>query len=92
MSGFKLQRLGLMMEPEPGNPREIEGVLNPAAARGLPDSLPSGGVADPPGAKACCGRSWEFKTGTRTGLRRSVRFGKIELRRNDCDQSTTTTV
>ena len=34
MSGFKLQRLGLMMEPEPGNPREIGGVLNPAAVRG----------------------------------------------------------
>ncbi len=34
MSGFKLQRLGLLMEPEPGNPQEIEGVLNPAAVRG----------------------------------------------------------
>ena len=34
MSAFKLQRLGLMMEPEPGNPQEVEGVLNPAAARG----------------------------------------------------------
>src|ERR1039458_8374781 len=34
MSGFKLQRLGLIMEPQPGNPQEIEGVLNPAAARG----------------------------------------------------------
>ena len=34
MSGFKLQRLGMMMEPEPGNPQEVEGVLNPAAARG----------------------------------------------------------
>jgi beta-1,2-mannobiose phosphorylase / 1,2-beta-oligomannan phosphorylase len=34
MSGFQLQRLGMMMEPEPGNPQEIEGVLNPAAARG----------------------------------------------------------
>lgn len=33
MSGFKLQRLGLVMEPEPGNPQEIEGVLNPAAVR-----------------------------------------------------------
>jgi beta-1,2-mannobiose phosphorylase / 1,2-beta-oligomannan phosphorylase len=32
MSGFKLQRLGLVMEPEPGNPQEIEGVLNPAVA------------------------------------------------------------
>ncbi len=34
MSQFKLQRLGLMMEPEPGNPQEVEGVLNPAAVRG----------------------------------------------------------
>jgi len=34
MSGFQLQRLGLAMEPEPGNPQEIEGVLNPAAVRG----------------------------------------------------------
>ena len=34
MSGFKLQRLGLVMEPEPGNPQEVEGVLNPAAVRG----------------------------------------------------------
>ena len=34
MSGFKLQRLGMIMEPEPGNPHEVEGVLNPAAVRG----------------------------------------------------------
>ncbi len=34
MSGFQLQRLGQIMEPEPGNPLEIEGVLNPAAVRG----------------------------------------------------------
>jgi len=34
MTGFKLQRLGQIMEPEPGNPQEVEGVLNPAAARG----------------------------------------------------------
>jgi len=34
MSAFQLQRLGMLMEPEPGNPMEIEGVLNPAAARG----------------------------------------------------------
>ena len=34
MSGFKLQRLGMLMEPEPGNPQEVEGVLNPAAVRG----------------------------------------------------------
>ena len=34
MSGFKLQRLGVLMEPEPGNPQEVEGVLNPAAVRG----------------------------------------------------------
>ena len=34
MSGFRLQRLGMIMEPEPGNPLEAEGVLNPAAIRG----------------------------------------------------------
>jgi predicted GH43/DUF377 family glycosyl hydrolase len=34
MSVFKLSRMGMLMEPEPGNPREVEGVLNPAAARG----------------------------------------------------------
>jgi predicted GH43/DUF377 family glycosyl hydrolase len=34
MSEFKVQRLGLVMEPEPGNPMEVEGVLNPAAVRG----------------------------------------------------------
>lgn len=34
MTEFQLQRLGLVMEPEPGNPLEAEGVLNPAAARG----------------------------------------------------------
>ena len=39
MSGFKLKRLGLMMEPEPGNPMEVEGVLNPAAVRGPDGNL-----------------------------------------------------
>ena len=34
MSGFQLQRLGIVMEPQPGNPMEVEGVLNPASARG----------------------------------------------------------
>jgi predicted GH43/DUF377 family glycosyl hydrolase len=34
MSGLQLQRLGMVMEPEPGNPREVEGVLNPGAVRG----------------------------------------------------------
>ena len=29
-----MKRLGLMMEPEPGNPLEVEGVLNPAGVRG----------------------------------------------------------
>ena len=33
MTGFKLRRLAMLIEPEPGNPQEIEGVLNPAAAR-----------------------------------------------------------
>ena len=39
MSGFKLQRLGMIMEPEPGNPHEVNGVLNPGAVRG-----PDGGL------------------------------------------------
>ncbi|HEY3269272.1 MAG TPA: glycosidase [Armatimonadota bacterium] len=34
MSGFQLRRLGTIMQPEPGNSHEVEGVLNPAAARG----------------------------------------------------------
>ena len=34
MSAFTLQRIAMLMEPEPGNPHEVEGVLNPAAARG----------------------------------------------------------
>jgi len=34
MSEFTLQRLGVLMEPQAGNPQEAEGVLNPAAARG----------------------------------------------------------
>src|ERR1019366_1727044 len=34
MSEYKLRRLGMVMEPERGNPQEVEGVLNPAAVRG----------------------------------------------------------
>ena len=56
-----MQRLGVVMEPEPGNPLEVEGVLNPASARGpdgqiggarlkLPECLPPGGLADAPQA------------------------------------------
>src|ERR1700731_3006660 len=39
MSGFTLQRLGMFMDPEPGNIQEVEGVLNPAAARGRDGEL-----------------------------------------------------
>jgi len=39
MSAFQLHRLGQIMEAEPGNLREVEGVLNPAAARGLDGDL-----------------------------------------------------
>jgi beta-1,2-mannobiose phosphorylase / 1,2-beta-oligomannan phosphorylase len=31
---YRLERLGVIMEPDPGDPREAWGVLNPAAARG----------------------------------------------------------
>lgn len=34
MSDFRARRLGLLMEPQPGNAQETEGVLNPAAVRG----------------------------------------------------------
>ena len=34
MGDFQLKRLGMVMQPEPGNPLEAEGVLNPAAVRG----------------------------------------------------------
>lgn len=34
MRGFELQRLGEVMAPQAGNLYEVEGVLNPAAARG----------------------------------------------------------
>ncbi len=34
MSEFILNRLGIIMKSEPGNPQEVEGVLNPAAIRG----------------------------------------------------------
>ena len=39
MTDFQLQRLGKIMEPEPGNPLEVEGVLNPAAIRGHDGAL-----------------------------------------------------
>jgi predicted GH43/DUF377 family glycosyl hydrolase len=32
--GYRLERLGVVMEPDHGDPREAWGVLNPAAARG----------------------------------------------------------
>ena len=39
VAGFQLQRMGVVMEPEPGNPLEAEGVLNPASARGRDGQL-----------------------------------------------------
>lgn len=33
-AAFRLERMGVIMEPEAGNPLEEEGVLNPAVARG----------------------------------------------------------
>jgi len=38
MNYFQMKRICILMEPEPGNPHEVEGVLNPAAVRG-PDGL-----------------------------------------------------
>ncbi|NDP22986.1 MAG: glycosidase [Paludibacter sp.] len=39
MSGLKLKRICQIMKPEPGNPMEVEGVLNPGAARGPDGNL-----------------------------------------------------
>jgi predicted GH43/DUF377 family glycosyl hydrolase len=39
MSGMQLRRLGIVMEPEPDNDLEAEGVLNPAAVRGQDGAL-----------------------------------------------------
>ena len=39
MSDFQLQRLGVVMEPDSGNPMEAEGALNPASARGRDGQL-----------------------------------------------------
>lgn len=36
---FELRRLGVVMEPEPGNSYEEEGVLNPAVVRGRDGQL-----------------------------------------------------
>jgi predicted GH43/DUF377 family glycosyl hydrolase len=33
MTGFELKRIGMIMEPQAGNPNEVEGVLNPAVIR-----------------------------------------------------------
>ena len=38
MTSFQLQRLGVVMKPQIGNPMEVEGVLNPAVVRG-PDGF-----------------------------------------------------
>lgn len=39
MTGFQLERIGVVMEPEAGNALEVEGVLNPAAVRGPDGAL-----------------------------------------------------
>lgn len=36
---YALERLGVIMSPEPGNPLEVEGVLNPATARSADGEL-----------------------------------------------------
>jgi beta-1,2-mannobiose phosphorylase / 1,2-beta-oligomannan phosphorylase len=38
-SGFTIRRSGILAEPEPGNPREAWGILNPGAARGRDGQL-----------------------------------------------------
>ncbi len=51
MSGLVLERLGPLMAPEPGNPLEVEGVLNPAAVRGQRHQLETDGVGQRHGVR-----------------------------------------
>jgi hypothetical protein len=39
MRDFRMRRIGLVMEPRPGDPSEADGVLNPAAVRGKDGQL-----------------------------------------------------
>ena len=39
MSDFRVRRLGIVMEPRPGDALEVKGVLNPAAIRGRDGQL-----------------------------------------------------
>ena len=39
MGGFKVRRLGMVMESESGNPQEVEGVSNPRKASGPDGNL-----------------------------------------------------
>ncbi|HEX4179511.1 MAG TPA: hypothetical protein VHY32_01845 [Caulobacteraceae bacterium] len=39
MAPFQLERMGVIMEPEKGEPNEVEGVLNPAIVRGKDGQL-----------------------------------------------------
>ena len=40
MAGFALQRLGMLMEPEPGNPQEVEGVPQGRGIHGIRERKP----------------------------------------------------
>jgi hypothetical protein len=46
MSALSLRRLGLIMEPEPGDPHKVEGTLNPGAVRGPDGCRPRGGTTE----------------------------------------------
>jgi hypothetical protein len=39
MNEIQMRPLPLIIEPEEGNPHEVEGVLNPAAVRGIDGQL-----------------------------------------------------
>jgi predicted GH43/DUF377 family glycosyl hydrolase len=67
MSDFKLHRLGMLMEPEPGNPLEVEGVLNPAAVRG-------------PMGNSISFRGWSQKEITRVSELRECDSMKLAIR------------
>src|SRR5947208_10387426 len=70
-----LRRLGIVMEPDPGNLREAEGVLNPALARGpdgqlylLPRLVAAGNYSRIGLARVCLNRRGDPRGVERLGV------------------------
>ena len=54
---YRLTRAGVIMSPEPGNPNEAEGVVNPASGRGPDGEL----YLLPPWWRPATSRGWVWR-------------------------------